>query len=258
MKIVRAKFQGDIFYGELIDDQVLRYEGSPLVVWEPTEEKYYLDEIQLLSPVLPSKVTGVAKNFHKHAVELGVHDYSAPRNPVFFNKPSTSVIGTGESIIYPQIAQHVDHEAELAIVIGKISKNLTPANWSEHVLGITIANDLSERVLQGQDGTFNGNFTRAKSFDTFCPLGPVIQTDFEQSPELNIKCFVNGELKQDGNTRDMIFSIEDIVCFVSSIMTLLPGDVILTGTPEGVSKVVPGDEITIQIETIGTLINTVK
>ena len=125
-------------------------------------------------------------------------------------------------------------------------------------MGITIANDLSERVLQGQDGTFNGNFTRAKSFDTFCPLGPVIQTDFEQSPELNIKCFVNGELKQDGNTRDMIFSIEDIVCFVSSIMTLLPGDVILTGTPEGVSKVVPGDEITIQIETIGTLINTVK
>jgi 2-keto-4-pentenoate hydratase/2-oxohepta-3-ene-1,7-dioic acid hydratase in catechol pathway len=182
MKIVRAKFQGDIFYGELIEDQILRYEGSPLVVWEPTEEKYHLDEIQLLSPVLPSKVTGVAKNFHKHAVELGVHDYSAPSNPVFFNKPSTSVIGTGESIIYPQIAQHVDHEAELAIVIGKISKNLTPANWSDHILGFTIANDLSERVLQGQDGTFNGNFTRAKSFDTFCPLGPVIQTDFEQNP----------------------------------------------------------------------------
>jgi 2-keto-4-pentenoate hydratase/2-oxohepta-3-ene-1,7-dioic acid hydratase in catechol pathway len=258
MKIVRAKFQGDIFYGELIEDQILRYEGSPLVVWEPTEEKYHLDEIQLLSPILPSKVTGVAKNFHKHAVELGVHDYSAPSNPVFFNKPSTSVIGTGESIIYPQIAQHVDHEAELAIVIGKISKNLTPANWSDHILGFTIANDLSERVLQGQDGTFNGNFTRAKSFDTFCPLGPVIQTDFEQNPELSIKCFVNGEIKQNGNTRDMIFSIEDIVCFVSSIMTLLPGDVILTGTPEGVSKVVPGDEITIEIETIGTLINTVK
>ena len=258
MKIVRAKFQGDIFYGELIDDQVLRYEGSPFVVWEPTEEKYYLDEIKLLSPVLPSKVTGVAQNFHKHAVELGVHDYRAPRNPVFFNKPSTSVIGTGESIIYPSIAQHVDHEAELAIVIGKISKNLSPSNWPEHVLGITIANDLSERVLQGQDGTFNGNFTRAKSFDTYCPIGPVIQTDFEQSPELNIKCFVNGELKQDGNTRDMIFSIEEIICFVSSIMTLLPGDVILTGTPEGVSKVGPGDEIEIQIETIGTLINTVK
>ena len=187
-----------------------------------------------------------------------MHDYTAPSNPVFFNKPSTSVIGTGENIIYPKIAQHVDHEAELAVVIGKLSKNLTHENWMEHVLGLTIANDLSERVLQGQDGTFNGNFTRAKSFDTFCPLGPFIQSNFEQNPELGIKCFVNNELKQDGNTRDMIFSIEDILCFVSSIMTLLPGDVILTGTPEGVSKVGPGDEIKIEIETIGTLVNSIK
>ena len=258
MKIVRAKFNGEIFYGELIDDEVLRYEGSPFVVWEPSEEKYSLNEITLLSPVLPSKVTGVAKNYLKHAVELGVHDYSAPRNPVFFNKPSTSVIGTGESIIYPKIAQHVDHEAELAVVIGKLSKNLNSENWREHVLGYTIANDLSERVLQGQDGTFNGNFTRAKSFDTFCPLGPVIQTDFEENPELDIKCYVNDELKQDGNTKDMIFSIGEIVQFVSSIMTLLPGDVILTGTPDGVSKVFPGDEIKIEIESIGTLVNLVQ
>ena len=258
MKIVRAKYQGEIFYGELYEGEVLRYEGSPLVIWEPTEEKYSLEEIQLLAPVLPSKVTAVAKNYEKHAVELGVHDYTAPSNPVFFNKPSTSVIGTGENIIYPKIAQHVDHEAELAVVIGKLSKNLTHDNWMEHVLGFTIANDLSERVLQGQDGTFNGNFTRAKSFDTFCPLGPFIQTNFEKNPELGIKCFVNNELKQDGNTRDMIFSIGDILCFVSSIMTLLPGDVILTGTPEGVSKVGPGDEIKIEIETIGTLINTIK
>ena len=128
----------------------------------------------------------------------------------------------------------------------------------DSVLGFTIANDLSERVLQGQDGTFNGNFTRAKSFDTFCPLGPVIQTNFEQNPELAIKCFVNDELKQDGNTKDMIFSVGEILEFVSSIMTLLPGDVVLTGTPEGVSKVQPGDEIKIEIETIGTLINPVK
>ena len=154
MKIVRAKFEGEIFYGELIDEGIIRYEGSPLVVWEPTEEKYSIDEIQLLAPVLPSKVTAVAKNYEKHAFELGVHDYTAPNNPVFFNKPSTSVIGTGESIIYPPIGQHVDHEAELAIVIGKLSKNLTKDNWMDNVLGFTIANDLSERVLQGQDGTF--------------------------------------------------------------------------------------------------------
>ena len=112
--------------------------------------------------------------------------------------------------------------------------------------------------MQGQDGTFNGNFTRAKSFDTFCPLGPVIQTDFEENPELDIKCYVNDELKQDGNTKDMIFSIGEIVEFVSSIMTLLPGDVILTGTPDGVSKVFPGDEIKIEIESIGTLVNLVQ
>ncbi len=258
MKIVRAKFQGDIFYGELLDDVVLRYEGSPLVIWEPTEEKYQLEEIQLLAPVLPSKVTGVAKNYQKHAEELGILDYQAPKNPVFFNKPSTSVIGTNESIIYPKIAKHVDHEAELAIVFGKISKNLTKENWMENILGYTIANDLSERVLQGQDGTFNGNFTRAKSFDTFCPLGPVIQTVFDPNPELDIKCYVNDELKQNGNTRDMIFSIGEIVEFVTSIMTMLPGDVILTGTPDGVSKVVSGDEIRIEIDSIGTLYNPVK
>ena len=128
----------------------------------------------------------------------------------------------------------------------------------ESVLGFTNANDLSERILQGQDGSFNGNFTRAKSFDTFCPLGPVIQTEFDKNPEQNIKCYVNNELKQDGNTRDMIFSIGEILTFVTSIMTLLPGDVLLTGTPEGVSKVSPGDEIRIEIDTIGTLVNNIK
>ena len=128
----------------------------------------------------------------------------------------------------------------------------------DNVLGFTVANDLSERILQGQDGSFNGNFTRAKSFDTFCPLGPIIQTDFEAKPELNIKCFVNNELKQDGNTTDMIFSIGEILAFVTSIMTLLPGDVILTGTPDGVGPVVPGDEVHASIDTIGDLINPVK
>lgn len=258
MKIARVKYQDEIFYGEIIGDSLKRYEGSPLVVWEDTEETYQLSEVQVLSPVLPSKVVAVAKNYRKHAQELGVLDYHAPENPVFFIKPSTSVIGPGESIVYPPIGKHVDHEAELAIVIGKLSKNLEKDNWMDNVLGFTIANDLSERILQGQDGSFNGNFTRAKSFDTFCPLGPVIQTDFEENPELNIKCFVNNELKQDGNTTDMIFSIGEILAFVTSIMTLLPGDVILTGTPDGVGPVVPGDEVHASIDTIGDLINPVK
>ena len=258
MKIARVKYQDEIFYGEVVGDSLKRYEGSPLVVWEETEETYQLSEVQVLSPVLPSKVVAVAKNYRKHAQELGVLDYHAPENPVFFIKPSTSVIGPGESIVYPPIGKHVDHEAELAIVIGKLSKNLEKDNWMGNVIGFTVANDLSERILQGQDGSFNGNFTRAKSFDTFCPLGPIIQTDFEANPELNIKCFVNNELKQDGNTTDMIFSIGEILAFVTSIMTLLPGDVILTGTPDGVGPVVPGDEVHASIDTIGDLINPVK
>ena len=258
MKIARVKYQDEIFYGEVVGDSLKRYEGSPLVVWEETEETYQLSEVQVLSPVLPSKVVAVAKNYRKHAQELGVLDYHAPENPVFFIKPSTSVIGPGESIVYPPIGKHVDHEAELAIVIGKLSKSLEKDNWIDNVLGFTVANDLSERILQGQDGSFNGNFTRAKSFDTFCPLGPIIQTDFEANPELNIKCFVNNELKQDGNTTDMIFSIGEILAFVTSIMTLLPGDVILTGTPDGVGPVVPGDEVHASIDTIGDLINPVK
>ena len=164
------------------------------------------------------------------------------------------VIGTGQNIIYPKIGQHVDHEGELALVISKISKNISKENWTDHVLGFTNANDLSERVLQGK----TGHFTRAKGFDTFCPLGPYIQTEFSSNPELSVKAYVNGELKQDGNTRDMIFSIGEILEFITSIMTLLPGDVILTGTPEGVSKIEPGDEIKIEIETLGSLINLVE
>ena len=149
MKIARVKYEDQIFYGEIIDNSIKRYEGSPLVFWEDAEETYSLDEVQILSPVLPSKVVAVAKNYRKHAQELGVLDYHAPENPVFFIKPSTSVIGAGESIVYPAIGKHVDHEAELAVEIGKISKNLDRDSWSENVLGYTIANDLSERILQG-------------------------------------------------------------------------------------------------------------
>ena len=258
MKIARVKYEDQIFYGEVIDNSIKRYEGSPLVFWEDAEETYSFDEVQILSPVLPSKVVAVAKNYRKHAQELGVLDYHAPDNPVFFIKPSTSVIGPGEPIVYPSIGKHVDHEAELAVVIGKLSKNLDKDNWSDNVLGYTIANDLSERILQGQDGSFNGNFTRAKSFDTFCPLGPIIQTEFEENPELSIQCFVNDELRQDGNTAEMIFSIGEILQFVTSIMTLLPGDVILTGTPEGVGPIVPGDKVHAKIDTIGDLINPVE
>ena len=256
MQIVRVKHENDIFYGDLHDSKVTRYDGSPFVVWENTEEAYDLDEIELLAPVLPSKVVAVAKNYAKHAAEMGLSEYSEnmPEYPVIFIKPSTSVIGSGQNIKYPRIGKHVDLEAELGLVISRVSKNIDKKNWMNHVLGLTIANDLSERVLQGE----NGHFTRAKAFDTFCPLGPYIQTDFSESPELYIRSYVNDNLKQDGNTGDMMFKIGEILEFISSIMTLLPGDVILTGTPEGVSKVERGDEIKIEIESLGTQINTVE
>ena len=223
MKIARVKHDNSIFYGEIIGETIKRYEGSPFVIWEDTEEIYQLDEVKVLSPVLPSKVIGVAKNYAKHAEEMGLPEYEAPDSPVFFIKPSTSVIGPGESIVYP-------------------------------ALGFTGGNDLSERVLQGSEGMF----TRAKGFDTFCPLGPFIETDMDASPELSIQAFVNGKLRQDGNTRDMIFSIGELIEFISGIMTLLPGDVILTGTPDGVGPVVPGDEVHVKIDTIGDLINPVS
>ena len=256
MQIVRAKYENEIFYGDLHEGKVTRYDGSPFVVWENTEEVYDLEEIELLAPVLPSKVVAIAKNYAKHAAEMGLPEYSEnmPENPIIFIKPSTSVIGSGQNIKYPTIGEDVDIEAELALVISKVSKNIDKNNWMDHVFGITIANDLSERVLQGK----TGHFTRAKGFDTFCPLGPYIQTEFVDSPELQIKSYVNGDLKQDGNTRDMMFKIGEILEFISSIMTLLPGDVILTGTPEGVSKVERGDEIKIEIDTLGTQINTVE
>ena len=254
MKIARVKYDNSIFYGEVIEDRIKRYEGSPFVIWEDTEETYQLDEVQILSPVLPSKVIGVAKNYAKHAEEMGLPEYEAPDSPVFFIKPSTSVIGPGESIVYPKIGKHVDHEAELAVVIGKICHGINKDDWQTYALGFTAGNDLSERVLQGSEGMF----TRAKGFDTFCPLGPFIETDMDKNPELSIKAFVNGELRQDGNTRDMIFSIGELIEFISGIMTLLPGDVILTGTPDGVGPVVPGDEVHVTIDTIGDLINPVS
>jgi 2-keto-4-pentenoate hydratase/2-oxohepta-3-ene-1,7-dioic acid hydratase in catechol pathway len=253
MKIARVKHDNSIFYGEVIEDNIKRYEGSPFVIWEDAEEIYQLDEVQVLSPVLPSKVIGVAKNYSKHAEEMGLPEYEAPDSPVFFIKPSTSVIGPGESIIYPKIGKHVDHEAELGVVIGKICRGINRDDWQEYALGFTAGNDVSERTLQGPEG----NFTRAKGFDTFCPLGPSIETDMDKNPELSIKSFVNGKIRQDGNTRDMIFSIGELFEFISGIMTLLPGDVILTGTPAGVGPVVSGDEVHIQIDTIGDLINPV-
>jgi 2-keto-4-pentenoate hydratase/2-oxohepta-3-ene-1,7-dioic acid hydratase (catechol pathway) len=198
----------------------------------------------------PSKIIALGLNYRKHAAEM---KETAPADPVIFLKPPTSVIGDGDYIIYPEGATKVDYEAELAVVIGKDAKNISEEDAPAYILGYTCGNDVSERVFQKLDG----QWTRAKGFDTFCPLGPVIETELDPA-NLNVRAIRNGETVQSGNTRDMIHNVYKAVSFISKVMTLKAGDVILTGTPEGIGEIKIGDEIVIEIEGIGRLKNKVK
>ncbi len=176
-----------------------------------------------------------------------------PDAPILFIKPSTSIIGPGQSIIYPRNAARVDYEAELAVVIGKKCRNVAPLEAKGAIFGYTCLNDVTERFMQGMDG----QWTRAKSFDTFCPIGPQIETDIEPKG-LKVEAYLNGEQKQSATTDMLIFGVEELVSFISGVMTLLPGDVIATGTPSGVGPMEPGDTIEIRIEKIGSLVNKVE
>jgi len=218
-----------------------------------TGERKELDGVRLLAPVIPrSKIVAVGRNYAAHAAELG---NEVPKTPRTFFKPNTSVIGPGESIIYPTVSNKVSFEGELAVVIGRICKEVPIDRVPEVIFGYTIANDVTARDLQKSDG----QWARAKGFDTFCPLGPWITThqNLDEVSALWIRSTLDGELRQDGNTRDMILGIAELIAFISSYTTLLPGDVILTGTPEGVGEIEPGQEISIEIEGIGTLTNPV-
>jgi 2-keto-4-pentenoate hydratase/2-oxohepta-3-ene-1,7-dioic acid hydratase in catechol pathway len=205
--------------------------------------------VRLLPPVLPSKVVAIGKNYADHAREMGGE---APAEPVLFLKPSTSVIGPGAAISYPKLSAHVDFEGELAVVIGRLCREVPVERVPEVILGYTCANDVTARDLQKADG----QWARAKGFDTFCPLGPWIDTDVDPR-DLAITTTVNGAVKQNSRTSLLLHDVVKLVAFVSDAMTLLPGDVILTGTPAGVGPIVPGDEVAVTIEGIGTLSNTV-
>jgi len=197
----------------------------------------------------PSKIIAVGRNYADHAKELG---NDAPSEPVIFMKPPTTVLEPGGTIIRPSISQRVDYEGELAIVISREAKNVDRARWRDFVQGFTCANDVTARDLQKKDV----QFTRAKSFDTFCPLGPHVESDLDPT-RLRIQTRVNGAIKQDGNTADMIFKCDVIIEFITQVMTLLPGDVILTGTPAGVGPLNAGDTVEVEIEGIGILRNVV-
>lgn len=250
MKIVRFKAGDDIAYGLAEAAGVTLYHGSPFVAWEATETLIPWDSVHLLAPVLPSKVVCVGKNYQDHAEEMGGE---VPDEPLIFLKPATSVVGPESRVVYPPQSSEVHHEAELAVVIGKLAKNVRAEDAGPYIFGYTAANDVTARDLQRKDG----KWTRAKGFDTFCPLGPGIETELDPLEKLSIVCRVNGEVRQAGFTSEMIFGVSELIEFISAIMTLLPGDVILTGTPSGVGPVQPGDLMEVEIDGIGTLANEV-
>jgi 2-keto-4-pentenoate hydratase/2-oxohepta-3-ene-1,7-dioic acid hydratase in catechol pathway len=233
------------------DATVVALAGDPLYVgMHPTEEQHRLADVRLLAPVIPrSKVVGIGRNYAAHAAELG-HDL--PGEPLMFLKPNTSVVGPDDPVFYPRQTKDLHYEGELAVVIGRICRDVAPERVADVVYGYTVGNDVTARDLQKSDV----QFTRAKGFDSFCPLGPWIETELDTSA-LRVQTHLNGDLKQDGSTKDMIFDVATLVSHVSSVMTLLPGDVILTGTPEGVGPMNPGDEVDVTIEGIGTLTNKV-
>ncbi len=251
MKIVRVDTSvDDITYGAVEPEGIRLYRGTPFVAWEPTETVVAWDEAKLLAPVIPTKIVAVGKNYATHAAETGSE---IPESPILFLKPPTSVIGPLQAIRLPDESKEVHHEAELAVVIGQVTKNVEIEDVGPKILGYTAANDVTARDLQREDG----QWTRAKGFDTFCPLGPAIDTDLDPQEDLAIVARVNGETRQSATTSELIFGVGELVSFVSKVMTLLPGDVILTGTPEGVGPIEHGDRVEVEVEGIGVLVNPV-
>jgi 2-keto-4-pentenoate hydratase/2-oxohepta-3-ene-1,7-dioic acid hydratase in catechol pathway len=250
VKIVRIRLKGDeIAYGAVEPEGIRVHQGTPLVAWEPTETLVPFDRAQLLAPVFPTKIVAVGRNYAEHAAERGVE---VPSEPVIFLKPSTSVIGPEAPVVLPPEAGEVHHEAELAVVVGRVAHRVAAEDAGGFILGYTAANDISSRDLQKRDGQWG----RAKGFDTFCPLGPAIETELDPTG-LSITCTVNGEIRQQASTADMVFGVAELFAFISRVMTLLPGDVILTGTPAGTSPLRPGDRVEVAIERIGALRNPV-
>jgi 2-keto-4-pentenoate hydratase/2-oxohepta-3-ene-1,7-dioic acid hydratase in catechol pathway len=249
VKFVRYRQGRDVRYGLLENDSIRPIQGDPFTGYQPAGHTVPLGEVRLLAPCVPSKIVAVGVNYQAHAAEFG---RDLPGEPLLFLKPPTAVLNPGEVIRLPAASRRVDFEAELGVIIKNRVFGITPEEVPDAVLGYTCFNDVTARDLQKRDG----QWTRAKSFDTFAPFGPCIET--EANPErLRVESYLNGNRMQSAGTDDMIFKIPRLVSYISNIMTLLPGDVIATGTPEGVAPMRPGDRIEIFIEGIGRLTNTV-
>lgn len=260
MYVARVSTEQGVFYGVVhgldengiptADTVVDILKSHPYGELERADVVLPLGACKVLAPVIPSKVVCVGKNYADHAREMGGEP---PAEPVIFIKPNTSVIGPNDPIQLPWQSERVDHEAELGIVIGRIARNVKREEALMYVLGYTLANDVTARDLQNRDG----QWTRAKGFDTFCPLGPWIVNDFDPSDK-PIMCVVDGEVRQQASTADMIHDVESIIEFVTGVMTLLPGDVILTGTPAGIGPITDGQSVTVTVQGLGALTNPVR
>jgi len=250
MKIYRFEFKDEILFGVLKEENLHPISGSIFLKYRVGKRAIPIGRVTLLPPCEPTKIIGVGRNYASHSRELG---NPVPKEPLFFLKPPSAVIGPNGVILYPRMSERVDYEGELAVVIKKEARQLSEgAEVEEFILGYTCFNDITARDLQARDV----QFTRAKSFDTFASFGPCIATGLDPAG-LHIKTFLNGKLRQSASTRNMIFSVPFLVRHVSNIMTLYPGDIITTGTPEGVGPMVPGDRVDVQVDGIGTLSNTV-
>ena len=249
MKIVRFTAGARVEYGILTGESIQAITGKPYRTIKLTDRYYRLNEVRLLSPCLPSKIVAMGLNYRKHAEEVKL---PIPQTPLIFLKPPTSVIGPEDNIVLPPSSTRVDYEGELAVVIKKKASHVPEAEALEYVLGYTCLNDVSARDHQRDDV----QWTRSKGFDTFGPVGPCIETELDPG-NIMLETYLNGELKQQSNTDDLIYPVPTQISFISDVMTLLPGDIIATGTPSGIGRMLPGDTVEIKIASIGTLRNYV-
>ncbi|MBI5047935.1 MAG: fumarylacetoacetate hydrolase family protein [Deltaproteobacteria bacterium] len=251
MKLARFLKDGLRKFGIVEGEDIIEIEGSIFSNFQKTSITHKLNSVKLLAPCEPSKIVAIGLNYKAHAAEF---NKPLPEEPMLFMKPSTAVIRTGDEIIYPHhMSRRVDYEGELGVVVGKRAHMIRKEDAKDYILGYTCFNDVTARDLQGKDI----QYTRAKGFDTFAPIGPWIETNLNPL-DVRIETYLNGEKKQDTSTKDMIFDVYHLLSFVSHVMTLIPGDVIATGTPSGVGKMKPGDKVEIKIEGIGSLVNTIR
>lgn len=250
MRLARFSHNETVGYAVLDGEKVKVLDGHPMGELHYTGEIFSLAEVRLLAPIIPSKIVCIGKNYREHALEMGTEP---PTEPLFFFKPTTAIIGPEDIIRIPTQSNDVQHESELAIVISRLCKDVPVARAADVILGYTCANDVTARDLQHKDG----QWARSKGFDTFCPIGPWIETELPAAQNTKIECRLNGEITQQASTAEMIHSIPEIVSWVSHHITLLPGDVILTGSPAGISQMVAGDIVEVEIAGIGVLRNKV-